>query len=382
MGMFPPHWGYAFWYWIHSCAWARVERYGLEGQIPVEEAEHLRGFMRHLCVHLPCFWCTHHCGRYTQENPPKCETAGDFWRYTVDFHNAVNKRTGKLQLSYQEAQRALLTTSQTRDVTRDVTAAATEETEAGELMSEVMMHDWWTALMVTSKFIIHRQPGQADEYTPEQQAVYRRFLVHACHAMPFSSRPIEVEVEVEAAEPGADKNEPEVEAAAPRLVELEDRPAGRVMAELAEVGELASSKAALATICRLYNAVAPKFGVAPAPEDKLEADMNAMFFSTKTMLDVSRAHDMRVEDHMRMLALQEEMHQQRSAGAATVTLGAGSKERDYKVATVVLASVLGITLLAMVYHWARVHQLWPAARLAAAASSAIRHPAATPVPIR
>jgi hypothetical protein len=50
---------------------------------------------------IPCLSCRQHFEQVLVENP--VPEAGDFFKWSVDVHNIVNKRLGKPEFSYEDA---------------------------------------------------------------------------------------------------------------------------------------------------------------------------------------------------------------------------------------------------------------------------------------
>jgi hypothetical protein len=56
-----------------------------------------------LCASLPCPGCGVHCQKHMEQTPPDTSSRMALKVWLYDFHNAVNKRTGKRVLSHSEA---------------------------------------------------------------------------------------------------------------------------------------------------------------------------------------------------------------------------------------------------------------------------------------
>ena len=69
-----------------------------------ERQKSMESLLSNLCVNLPCPGCSVHCSEYVIKHPPRTSSRDDLKKWAVDFHNAVNKRTGKRELSYKEAE--------------------------------------------------------------------------------------------------------------------------------------------------------------------------------------------------------------------------------------------------------------------------------------
>lgn len=98
----PALWGPHSWYMIHSAGW----HWASIKALPNDE-DHVTKWFEGLPYVLPCGTCGAHCLAYIKANPPPIRgTSGTmelFW-WTVDFHNAVNKRNGKRIYTREEAE--------------------------------------------------------------------------------------------------------------------------------------------------------------------------------------------------------------------------------------------------------------------------------------
>lgn len=75
---------------------------------PTEERQQkMLDYISGMCSNLPCPGCQFHCKDYIDEHPPAVQSREMLTKYFIDFHNAVNKRTGKRELSYEEAEAEL-----------------------------------------------------------------------------------------------------------------------------------------------------------------------------------------------------------------------------------------------------------------------------------
>ncbi len=59
----------------------------------IDDKQRCIDYLYHLQQTFPCNRCKPHFGHYLKINPPNTNMDLFFW--TVDFHNAVNKRLGK-----------------------------------------------------------------------------------------------------------------------------------------------------------------------------------------------------------------------------------------------------------------------------------------------
>jgi len=93
----PKYVGPGMWFTIHTlAAQARTDK----------EKKDVIHHIRCLQNKFPCLECKGHFGNYLTSHPPE-ETIGkgseSLFAWTVNFHNAVNHRLKKPQLSYEEA---------------------------------------------------------------------------------------------------------------------------------------------------------------------------------------------------------------------------------------------------------------------------------------
>ena len=100
--MYPPVWGPHMWAIIHLMAYVYPD------QPSNERKESMKEFLLHTCNNLPCPACGFHCSVYMKEHPPSIESKENLKKWAYDFHNAVNKRTGKRELTYEEAEQVLI----------------------------------------------------------------------------------------------------------------------------------------------------------------------------------------------------------------------------------------------------------------------------------
>ena len=81
--------------------WDGIHRMGLSGQYLT-----FRNHMYFLKDNYPCDRCRPHIADYLRTHPIPDRSGGDtmyLFKWSVDFHNAVNKRLGKRELSLSEA---------------------------------------------------------------------------------------------------------------------------------------------------------------------------------------------------------------------------------------------------------------------------------------
>ena len=99
--MYPPIWGTYYWKVIHlSCL-----SYPMKPN-KIEKAN-MNRFIISICYLLPCPQCRHHALKYINKIKPNLANRISILYWSFDFHNEVNKRTGKKQLSYETCLKTL-----------------------------------------------------------------------------------------------------------------------------------------------------------------------------------------------------------------------------------------------------------------------------------
>ena len=97
MGINAKQWGSQAWHFIHSVAYTYPEN-------PTEsEKDNYLAFINSLSKVLPCSICSEHFMQILQYMPPKLDSQQDFFNWSIDVHNEVNKSNGKPILSYEDA---------------------------------------------------------------------------------------------------------------------------------------------------------------------------------------------------------------------------------------------------------------------------------------
>lgn len=97
----PTVWGPAFWFTLHNSA----SKYPINAS-PVTK-ERMKGFILGLTVILPCEACKVHATNHIESNKNNlddiCSGRDKLFKFFVDFHNMVNKRYNKKEMSYEDA---------------------------------------------------------------------------------------------------------------------------------------------------------------------------------------------------------------------------------------------------------------------------------------
>ena len=97
MGISPDFWGKQAWHFIHSIALNYPEN-------PTEDDKNnYILFLNSLEYVLPCPICGYHFKQNMELTPPKLTNKTDFFNWTVDMHNEVNKSNNKPIITYEQA---------------------------------------------------------------------------------------------------------------------------------------------------------------------------------------------------------------------------------------------------------------------------------------
>ena len=97
----PRVWGPSFWFTLHNGAASYPNK---ASPLVINRT---KGFIMGLPFMLPCENCKVHAANYIQKNKDKlddiCGSREKLFNFFVDFHNIVNKRYNKPQISYEQA---------------------------------------------------------------------------------------------------------------------------------------------------------------------------------------------------------------------------------------------------------------------------------------
>ena len=311
--MFPPLWGYLFWGVLHAIGMAFAVHFK-DTPIPPELSEQLMQFFIRLCKYLPCPGCRFHCTSHMTTFPPKFTTGEEVWKFTVDFHNAVNRRTNKLEVTYDEAKSLLA---------KDLS----EFNWTVEKIEDAFMQDWWTAILMTT-FSASTTPDSPSE---DEKHEYMQLIKAMCYIMPFAFKKVGA---------GGTVRDQLVAFCSSSRFKLNNRD---------ETFE---------SIVNLHNAVCDQFGRVP----KTVKDMKELFaqkFEQKNTTELIRANQIHEEDQKKMLELQKELNTLKGVGGTARSAAGGSSystsasgssdcvSADYQTATIALSVLLGVLLLLM-----------------------------------
>ena len=99
----PEVWGSAFWFSLHNGA----NHYALNASPCV--IERTKGFIRGLPLMIPCISCKAEASCYVDSRDHEldeiCRTRSNLFAFYVDFHNFVNQRYGKPEMSLEDAKK-------------------------------------------------------------------------------------------------------------------------------------------------------------------------------------------------------------------------------------------------------------------------------------
>lgn len=97
MGYNPSVWGRQAWHFIHMVALSYPENPS------DDDKKHYLGFLNSLQYALPCPICGEHFRENMEKYPPRLDSKREFFEWTVDLHNAVNRMNKKKVISYDQA---------------------------------------------------------------------------------------------------------------------------------------------------------------------------------------------------------------------------------------------------------------------------------------
>lgn len=290
--MWPALWG--FWYWslIHCGTFNLKNRF--PNQLPVEYQTAVENFFNHLCMYLPCPGCTIHCMRNFHANPPLFTNGTEAWVTMIDFHNSVNKRTNKLELTYDEA-------------TQDLVDQLRQFNFSTDRIEEVFLYDWWNFFYSTTH-TFSQSLRKGNDATEEEQTRYRQFLKNACYMLPFHQKVV------------TDSGETCL----------------TVLHKVLDHAEFATRDQAQNCILTMYNSVCLYFQQLP----KVKADMTELFEANlkgDNYVNLVRSEQVAVNVNKKYDTLKAQYSQMASDENLV--------SHDYFVATIVLAVLAGILLL-------------------------------------
>ena len=109
MGINAEQWGKQGWHFIHSIA------YNYPDNPTQEDKKNYSDFIHSMQKVLPCPFCAEHFKQNIIKMPIRLYNKSEFFNWTVDMHNEVNKLNGKAILSYEEASDEWVKNAQTKE---------------------------------------------------------------------------------------------------------------------------------------------------------------------------------------------------------------------------------------------------------------------------
>lgn len=300
MGFSPLLWGSYFWRFIHLCAYGQREK-----EISQEQLSEIRTFLSRLCLYLPCPGCQMHCNLYIRGHDVNDIQSGeDFWQFTVNFHNAVNKRYGKLEVTFEEAEDML------HQYFQDV-----YKTSVKEVLSNTLLFEWFLVLWCTLYMIKKNKKPEKDLLPAEIQS-YQQFLCATIRVSPLTLEAQNV------------------------LIPFIQQPTEQKKFQIDTLIHAQES------LVHLYNAVADLYDENPKTLQDFK-EMEQKLFNGKVLLELTRADQVRLEDHKKIQQLQQELQKFHHHQPTHNHKGTNNYTNDdgYKTATIVLGVLLGVTVL-------------------------------------
>lgn len=253
----PPGWGHHYWFARHAAA----KVYQLRSQaMTAEELDHCKAYIKTSCAYLPCPGCARHCIHNTASNTPTFENAEQMVSYLHQFHNAVNAITNKVVVSEEEAETQL--------------AANLSSQRPGaslQNLSSIFFFEYWLPLIQATFWIDDKH---AESVAKGLTVPILELFQHAIYMLPFAI-----------VHPDVRQN----------LLDC-----------LPEIDTSTAMKA-LEGVLRMYNRVCASFGEAPLESVQEILQRTAKAVSPNP--ELIRAHQIRVEDHRKLMDLQKELHQ-------------------------------------------------------------------------
>jgi hypothetical protein len=90
-------WGPILWKFLHACSFAFPKNPTKEESLAFDN------LLNSLKKLVPCPECREHYCNYLEDSPPPNNDGEKIQKWLVDFHNSVNKRTGKPEISFDAA---------------------------------------------------------------------------------------------------------------------------------------------------------------------------------------------------------------------------------------------------------------------------------------
>ena len=132
MGVYPATWGHHQWFMLHLVA------QNIPETPTSEDLGKFQDYLSSSCRILPCPGCSAHAVSYLEKNPLKLSTRDDAIDYVIDFHNDVNKRTGKKVYNHLEARELIRKTTMNLTEWMDIARAQETRKEDHQLVREAL----------------------------------------------------------------------------------------------------------------------------------------------------------------------------------------------------------------------------------------------------
>lgn len=291
----PPGWGHHYWFARHAAS----KVYQLRATpMTMEELEHCQDYIKSSCVYLPCPGCAKHCIANTAANTPTFENADEMARYFHQFHNIVNALTFKLTVSEAEAETQL--------------AANLNDRRPGATLQNlpsIFMFDYWLPLIQATFWI---NEHHAESVAKGLTVPIAEFFHHAIYMLPFAI------------------DHPDVRQ---KLLDC-----------LPEMDTSTTMKA-LEGVVLMYNRVCASFGEAPL--ESVQEIYQRTHRAVSPNPELIRAHQIRVEDHRKLMDLQKELHQLKLGNSTANAETSSAAANGWKIATIILSVLLSLCVLVM-----------------------------------
>lgn len=271
---FPPYWGYLVWNMDHDGAeiWEQLPT----GEWTDQVCEAWSTYLVLRCRYLPCPFCRGHCVSNTAQQPPgNWPQATDLVKYLIGFHNQVNKQTGKLEWSEEEARQAL----------KD-RWTATKRTVSMLPIDSFIVID----IYARSAVWVRTQDDEArTDLNEEEQKHWLDLMLAMAYVLPFSGQNSRLR---------------------------------SIWTEYWSRADLTSVPRLLEHIRTLYNVLLKELSLPTLTVQEFDQFWNQRFeFHYLTQL--SQAHQKRMEDHKKMQALIRDNEQYKAAFQKEIDLSSG-----------------------------------------------------------
>lgn len=270
--MWSPHWGYFFWFFVHSSALS----FDQDEEIDIETLTHLKSFWYNMCGVLPCPGCSLHCFQNSMNEQFDFKTGRDYWEFTVRFHNKVNKSLDKIEFSYNDAFDAW--NKQLKQYNEDLNI---------DNFKKAFLPVYWNVIYFCAMTFngsllskVHKRASPRDDLRVEQKELMSRFLTSVCHILPFRNELV--------TDNNIVKNV--------LLNVLNETPLENV----------STVDNALETVVRMYNSVCLDFGLTIKTKEMLQNDINIQLSNTFSV-GFTRSYQIHEEDQQRILNMQKQI---------------------------------------------------------------------------